>query len=155
VVAAGGIADGRGLAAALMLGAHGVLMGTRFYASTEALGKEAAKRRIVAAHAGDTVRTPVFDIVRGYQWPKENLGRALRNRFVDTWEGREKELHAAAPAERAAYHKAASDGDFDTAVVWASEAIDLIGGVEGAAAIVTRTSADAEARLRGGARLAR
>jgi nitronate monooxygenase len=155
VIAAGGIADGRGLAAALMLGAHGALMGTRFYASPEALGKDAAKRRLVAAHAGDTVRTPVFDIVRGYPWPGENHGRALRNRFVDTWEGRESELRAAAHSERPAYQAAASDGDFDTAVVWASEAVDLINNVESASALVARISAEAEARLRIGARLSR
>src|SRR4029453_11610595 len=52
VIAAGGIADGRGLAAMLMLGASGVLMGTRFYASIEADGAEEAKRRICAAKSG-------------------------------------------------------------------------------------------------------
>ena len=66
VVAAGGIADGRGLAAALMLGAQGALMGTRFCASVEALGQPAAKERIVSASGDDTARTRVFDIVRGY-----------------------------------------------------------------------------------------
>ena len=66
VVAAGGIADGRGLAAALMLGADGVLMGTRFYVASEALASSAAKARIVAASGDDTVRTTVFDIARGY-----------------------------------------------------------------------------------------
>ena len=49
VVAAGGIADGRGLAAMMMLGASGVLLGTRFYASVECDGAEEAKRRICAA----------------------------------------------------------------------------------------------------------
>lgn len=64
VVAAGGIADGRGLAAALMLGAEGVLMGTRFYASQEAEGHPAAKQRIVDASGDSTVRSIVFDISR-------------------------------------------------------------------------------------------
>ncbi|HEX4985986.1 MAG TPA: nitronate monooxygenase [Burkholderiales bacterium] len=155
VVAAGGIADGRGLAAALMLGAQGALIGTRFYASAEALGNEEAKRRLVAGRADDTVRTPLFDIVRGYAWPPENQGRALRNRFVDAWEGREQELAAAAQSERTAYQAAATKGDFDTAVVWASEAIDLIHGVEGAATLVARIGAQAEACLRAGAALAR
>ena len=71
VLAAGGIADGRGLAAALMLGAHGVLAGTRLYASIEALGHEQAKEQIVAARGSDTKRTQVFDVVRGLQWPEE------------------------------------------------------------------------------------
>jgi nitronate monooxygenase len=79
VVAAGGIADGRGLAAALMLGAHGALLGTRFCASVEALGQDRAKQRIVAARGNETARTRVFDIVRGYAWPPAYTGRALRN----------------------------------------------------------------------------
>src|SRR5207253_785695 len=60
VVAAGGIADGRGLAAMMMLGASGVLVGTRFYASVEANGAESAKQRNCAANSGETVRGVVF-----------------------------------------------------------------------------------------------
>jgi len=136
VLAAGGIADGRGLAAALMLGAHGALIGTRFYATPEALGHEAAKQSIVAAHGDETARTRVFDIVRGYAWPPMYTGRALRNRFMDRWDGRETELEVAMEAERAAYQAAAAKGDCGTAVVWAGEAVDLIKSVEGAAALV-------------------
>ena len=76
LVAAGGIGDRRGLAAALMLGADGVLMGTRFYVASEALASSAAKARIVAASGDDTVRTSVFDIARGYDWPPQYTGRA-------------------------------------------------------------------------------
>src|SRR5574340_894434 len=65
VIAAGGIADGRGLAAALALGAQGALIGTRFSASTEALAHPAAKARLVAAEGAETARTSVFDVVRG------------------------------------------------------------------------------------------
>lgn len=152
VVAAGGIADGRGLAAALMLGAHGALLGTRFCASTEALGTDASKARIVAARGDDTARTRVFDIVRGYEWSAENPGRALRNRFMARWDGRDHEL-AAAATEGPAYQAAARAGDYDTAVVWAGEAVDLIGSVEPAGALVTRISAEAEAQLRKGTTL--
>ena len=94
VLAAGGIADGRGLAAALMLGAQGVLVGTRFYAATEALGHRRAKEHIVAAKGEDTQRTRVFDVVRGHQWPESYTGRALRNRFLERWEGRAEALIA-------------------------------------------------------------
>ena len=73
VVAAGGIADGRGLAAALMLGAAGVLMGTRFYASKEAAGAQAAKERIREATGDDTLRSIVFDIFRRNVWPARAL----------------------------------------------------------------------------------
>jgi nitronate monooxygenase len=155
VVAAGGIADGRGVAAALMLGAHGALIGTRFYASTEALGSDRAKQRIVAAHGNKTTRTCVFDIVRGYAWPPGYPGRALRNRFLERWHGRESDLAAALETERPAYQVAARDGDCDTAVVWAGEGVDLITSVQGAAALVARISAEAEAQLHIGAALAR
>jgi len=155
VLAAGGIADGRGLAAALMLGAHGALIGTRFCVSPEALGHDRAKQRIVAARGNETARTRVFDIVRGYAWPPAYTGRALRNRFLERWDGRERDLATALETEHAAYQVAASDGDFDTALVWAGEAVDLIKTVEGAAALVARISAEAETQLRTGAELVR
>jgi nitronate monooxygenase len=155
VLAAGGIADGRGLAAALMLGAHGALIGTRFCASPEALGHDRAKQRIVAARGNETARTRVFDIVRGYAWPPAYTGRALRNRFLERWDGHERDLATALETEHAAYQVAASDGDFDTALVWAGEAVDLIKTVEGAAALVARISAEAETQLRTGAELVR
>jgi nitronate monooxygenase len=153
VLAAGGIADGRGLAAALMLGAHGALIGTRFWASTEALGRDQAKQRIVAARGHETVRTRVFDIVRGYAWPPSYTGRALRNRFTERWDGHESELTIVLEAERVAYQAAAREGDFDTALVWAGEVVDLIKSVAGAAALVAQISADAETQLRAGAKL--
>src|SRR5579863_10210936 len=94
VVAAGGVADGRGLAAALLLGAEGVMMGTRFYASVESEGAAEAKQRIVAAVAGDSVRSVVFDLARANPWPTGFTGRCLRNAFTERWLGREDELAA-------------------------------------------------------------
>src|ERR1700710_2187948 len=85
VVAAGGIADGRGLAAMLMLGASGVLLGTRFYASVEADGAEQAKRLICAANSGETVRGVVFDWSRKLLWPAPFTARSLINEHVRTW----------------------------------------------------------------------
>lgn len=151
VVAAGGIADGRGLAAALMLGAQGALIGTRFYAASESLASAEAKARIVAAEARQTERTRVFDVVRGYDWPSPYTGRALRNAFTARWQGREDALAAALASEQPRYWRAAQDGDHDTAVVWAGEAVDLIGEVEDAAAIVAELGEDAARRLRAGA----
>jgi nitronate monooxygenase len=155
VVAAGGIADGRGLAAALMLGAHGALIGTRFFASTEALGREQAKQRIVAARGHETARTRVFDIVRGYAWPPAYTGRALRNQFTRRWDGHESELTTVLEAERVAYEAAAREDDFDTALVWAGEVVDLIKSVAGAASLVTQIRAEAETRLRASDKLMR
>jgi nitronate monooxygenase len=148
VVAAGGIADGRGLAAALALGAAGVLMGTRFYAAEEALGSPAAKARIVSADGDQTVQTTVFDIARGYDWPAEYPGRALGNDFTGRWHGREAALADTIEQERERYAVAAAAGDVDTAVVFAGECVDLIGAVEPAEAIVNRVVAQAEDRLR-------
>lgn len=155
VVAAGGIADGRGLAAALMLGAAGALIGTRFYASDEALGHQRVKQRLVGGHGEETLRTSVFDIARGYDWPAPFTGRALRNEFMQRWHGHEGELAACVETERPAYWRAASQGDIDTAVVWAGEAVDLIGSVESAAALVERIGAQAESMLSAGAELLR
>ena len=155
VVAAGGIADGRGLAAALMLGAQGALIGTRFYASAEALGHDRAKQRIVAADGNETARTRAFDIVRGYGWPPLYTGRALRNRFMERWDGRESDLAVALEIERPAYQAAAAEGDCDTTVIWAGEAVDLIKSVESAASLVVRICGEAEAQLHLGAKLVR
>ncbi|HJU18137.1 MAG TPA: nitronate monooxygenase [Stellaceae bacterium] len=146
VAAAGGIADGRGLMAALMLGADGALMGSRFYATDEALALPAAKARVAAGSGDDTLRTAVFDIVRGRDWPSEYTGRVLRNRFSETWHGREAEL-AASPGENARYAAAAEAGDVDTAVVFTGEGIDLIHAIEPARLVVERVVREAEAAL--------
>src|SRR3954468_3979049 len=111
VAAAGGVADGRGLAAALMLGADGVLIGTRFYASIEAAGFTSAKERIVAANGDRTIRGILFDIARRNVWPSPFAGRVLRNEFSERWRGREAELMQH-PEEAERYAKARSDGDF-------------------------------------------
>jgi len=154
VLAAGGICDGRGLAAALMLGAEGVLVGTRFYASVEALGTNAAKERIVAGRGDDTLRTRVFDIVRQLPWPEANTGRALRNRFLERWHGREADLERALGDETPAYHEAARKADADTAVVWAGEGIDLIKRVERAESLVVSMGVQAHRMLGAATRLA-
>ena len=106
VLAAGGIADGRGIAAALMLGADGVLLGTRFWATQEALIHPAAKARVVAATGDETVRTSVYDIVRNRIWPRGYNGRLMRNAFIEMWLGREEELRARVDAERKAVEAA-------------------------------------------------
>jgi nitronate monooxygenase len=155
VLAAGGIADGRGLAAALMLGAQGALIGTRFYAATEALGHESAKERIVAAKGLHTERTRVFDIVRQHEWPKPYTGRAIRNHFMERWEGRENDLSAALDEEIPGFRAAVRDGDFDRAMVWAGEGVDVITGVAPAGKLVRRIGSEAEAYLRHASELLR
>jgi nitronate monooxygenase len=138
VLAAGGIADSRGLNAAMAMGAAGVLIGTRFVASEESLAAPQAKNRIVAASGDATLRTTVFDLVRGFDWPSQFPGRALRNKFSDTWHGREQELKANLEKERKEYFAAFERRDFDTAVIFAGEAVDLIDSVLPARNIVRR-----------------
>jgi nitronate monooxygenase len=149
VIAAGGVADGRGLAAALMLGADGVLMGTRFLASTEAATSAEAKRRVVAAAGDSTIRSTLFDIVRRREWPAPYTGRALQNEFTDRWRGREAELMHNLAREEAAYEEARRRGDLDIAVLHAGEAVDLIDEVLPAAEIVARTVAEATRLIAG------
>lgn len=142
VLAAGGISDGRGLAAALMLGASGAVLGTRFCATPEANYPEVAKTRLAAETGDHTTRTRVFDAVRGLDWPAVYPGRALRNTFTETWDGREDELASDASA-RQQFIRAQKDGDPDAAVVWAGEGIDLITTIEPAADVVDRIITEA------------
>lgn len=143
VIAAGGIGDGRGLAAALMLGASGVLMGTRFFASEEALGNPAVKEQLLRANGDETVRSSVFDIARRLTWPAPITGRALRNAYVDHWLGREADLLRQIDVEAARYAAGAETGDFDIAVVHAGEVVDLINDLPPAAVIVERVVSQA------------
>ena len=152
VVAAGGIADGRGLAAALALGAAGISMGTRFTASRESLWDQAMKETALSAGGDQTEQTRVFDIVRGSAWPAIYPGRALRNAFSQYWNGREDELAADQPAQEKAYLATAAD-DFATGVVWAGESVDLVKDIPAASAIIERIIAQSVATLTEGARL--
>lgn len=147
VLAAGGIGDGRGLAAALALGACGAVIGTRYCATPEALMDPQAVRRLVEGEGDHTQRTRVFDIARGYAWPERYTGRALRNRFLERWHGREAEL-AADNAAREAYREARLRGDFDQALVWGGEVVDLIRAAEPAAALTERIGREAREQLR-------
>lgn len=151
VVAAGGIADGRGLAAALMLGASGVLIGTRFYATTEAAATEAAKERISAVSGDDTLRSIVFDISRRNIWPAPFTGRCLRNAHLDHWFGREVELLRHQDEEATKYAAARRQGDFDIAAVIAGESSGLVRDICPAGEIVERIVDEASALLQRGA----
>jgi nitronate monooxygenase len=143
VLAAGGIADGRGVAAALALGAAGALIGTRFLVADEALVPAWAAKAIVECGGEDTRRSRISDIARGAPWPSRYAARTIRNAFFDRWQGREDEL-AADTAARQAYQDAIERGELLPEPVWASEAIDLITEPSPAADIVTALAAQAE-----------
>ena len=137
VVAAGGIADGRGMAAAFMLGASGVLCGTAFYAAVESLAHEASKQRLIDASGDDTVKSAVFDVARGLDWPEGPWQlRALRNRYAQRWADDVPALQAAIAEESVLYQQARASGDFDVAATIVGEAADLVQAIQPAAHIV-------------------
>jgi nitronate monooxygenase len=154
VVAAGGIADGRGLAAALTLGASGVSMGTRFTATRESLWDQAMKEKAVASGGDQTAQTRVFDIVRGAAWPSIYPGRALRNDFSARWHGKEEGLAAEQKTAEIAYLATATD-DFGQRVVWAGEGVDLVRDIPSARDVIERIVDEAASMLRGGAAMVR
>jgi len=147
LLAAGGIGDGRALAAALMLGADGVLVGTRFWAATEALVKEGHRRAILQTGGDGTLRTRLPDIARALAWPPGFTARIRRNAFTERWHGREDALHAALAVEGPRYRQAFEAGDPEQTAVWFGEVAGLIDSIQPAADIVESMVAQARQRL--------
>jgi nitronate monooxygenase len=125
VVAAGGIATARGLAAVLAAGAAGAWVGTCLLACPEAATADRARAKVLASGETDTILTRVFDVAQGTGWPEAFAGRALRNRFTDAWHGREAEL-AGDPAAGQKLAEARGAGDFDTAYIYAGQAVAFV-----------------------------
>jgi nitronate monooxygenase len=148
LVAAGGIADGRGLAAALMLGADGVLVGSRLWASPEALVHANLQSAALAGNGDDTLRQYAGDVARGAAWPAEFTGRVLRNSFTDRWAGKEEELRPVAEQLRPAYIQAIANADADKIAVYVGEAIGMMDTLVPAADSVRAMAAQAETLLR-------
>ncbi len=149
VLAAGGIADGRGIAAALMLGADGVWLGTRFIATVEAGVSDAYRERVVGAEAGDTVLTDAFDAATGMPWPDGVSGRAVVNDFSQRWHGHEDELRSWSTEERAGYRSITGADAVRQHAVWAGEAVSLVHSVESAGDVVRRLVVETTAVLTG------
>jgi len=142
VLAAGGFVDGAGLAAALALGADGVLLGTRFLATDEAPVEQAYKDAIVASDGTDTVVTTLSDSLSGRDWPGA-WARLKRTRFVEQWLGREPELRrrrARLWEEVAAFQ----ESNADDGLMWIGQSAGLIESVEAAGDVVRRIVAEAE-----------
>lgn len=153
VVAAGGIADGRGFAAALMLGACGVMMGSRFYASVESMAPAQAKARALAAGGDDTTRSSVFDVLRRYDWPKPYKLRTLKNALLREYENDIVGLLANKDELIERFETAVAKRDYDQAPVIVGEAVDLIHDVPPAAAIVDLTCREMRATISAAAAL--
>lgn len=146
VVAAGGIADGRGLAAALMLGAQGVVLGTRFLATTEALSNPAEAALLTELSAVDTIRTDVYDVVRGPRWPDHHDGRVYRNRFVAEWDADPSHPDSQIDELRRVY-AGSGDGDYSVRPLWAGEGVGLIDSITDAGSVVVDIVSTAEKLL--------
>ncbi|MGH7659300.1 MAG: NAD(P)H-dependent flavin oxidoreductase [Vulcanimicrobiaceae bacterium] len=137
VMAAGGIADGRGLAAALALGADGVLLGTRLLATVESPIHQNYKNAIVASDGHDTVLTEIPDIAAAWHWPGA-MSRSRRNRFIERWAGREWDLRKHQAAVHAAVKEARQRGDVDEAPLAFGQDAGLIDDIPPAAEIIDR-----------------
>jgi nitronate monooxygenase len=153
LLGAGGIADGRGLAALLMLGADGAVVGTRFWSSQEALTPAAATERGKVASGDDTVRTTALDALRGVAWPREFSFRVLKNKMTDDWAHRETEAAAAFGSLTQAYAEARTRHDLDVVATVAGEGIGLVRDRPSAAAIIGSMVAEARAALERGTTL--
>ncbi|HTO01464.1 MAG TPA: nitronate monooxygenase [Microthrixaceae bacterium] len=146
VVAAGGIADGRGLAAALMLGASGITMGTRFLATHESISNPVEAAELVARSSVETVRTSVYDVVRGPAWPEGHDGRVVRNDFTTSWAAEPDHPQSQVENLRDRY-KGSRDADYSIRPLWAGEGLDLITSIEPAASVVEAIIAEASDAL--------
>jgi len=159
VVAAGGIADGRGLAAALALGAAGAWIGTRFLASEEATIHPRYRERLLAARETDTVYLKdLFDV----RWPNAPH-RALRNHTVEAWEAAGCPTSGKCPGEGEVIARSRSagdvvryqsytpgadaEGDIDALSLWAGQGVSLVSKVQPAGDIVREIAEDARAIL--------
>jgi len=154
VVAAGGIATGAGMAAALVAGAAGVWIGTPLLSCTEGLNAPALRERIRAASGDETVLTRAFDVAEGAAWPERWPGRALVNDFSREWHGREDELRETPDARRLVV-EGRRTGDPAHAPIYAGESVGLVTEERSASEVVRRMTAEAETFLKGAAKLVR
>jgi enoyl-[acyl-carrier protein] reductase II len=157
VVAAGGIADGRGLAAALLLGAQGVNAGTRFVASVEAAVGDEWKRRVLAADSEDAVKVEFADEVFPLEGPGGygTLPRVLRTPFVTEWNRRLDAVGREAGRLRAELMASIEEGRAHELVPFTGQTAGMIHEILPAGEIVRRMAAQAEETLRGASGLLR
>jgi len=145
LLAAGGIADGRGLAAAMMLGADGGLVGSRLWVTQECLAPVAALQQAVNAKGDDTARSSVFDVLRHLEWPEPYDFRALRNETHRHWEQQIDQLRQHPEAARKNYLEGVAQQDFTRAHVTVGEATGLIHDIPSATAVIESMTHQARA----------
>lgn len=140
VVSAGGISDGRAISSQLVLGADGVLVGTRFLLTPEATYSGAQKKKLLHAQGTDTVRSFAFDDARGtLDWPADIDGRGLRNITVDEYDavaqGHQRPVPGQ-PERHARYMQALQAGDTERQIIWSGTGIGQVSTIQPAAEAV-------------------
>jgi NAD(P)H-dependent flavin oxidoreductase YrpB (nitropropane dioxygenase family) len=143
VLCAGGIADGRGLAAALALGAEGVLLGTRFMATPEAPIHPNFKQAIVESDGHDTILTEIPDLAGQRVWPGA-MSRAQRNAFIERWSGREWALRQNAQEVGRQVSAARAAGDVDNASLSFGQDAGLIESIKSVRDVIQDIVSEAE-----------
>ena len=143
LLAAGGVADGRGLAAALMLGADGALIGSRLWATHESLAAPGAKTQATQTSGDGTARSVIFDVLRRKNWPAPYDFRAIRNALHRKLEENIVELIANPDDARADYDAGVQTGDFSRAHATVGEAVGLITDIPNAKDLLTRITQQA------------
>lgn len=151
VLAAGGIADGAGLAAALLLGADGAMLGTRFLATREAPIPESFKRALLASDGANTLLTEIPDIATSRVWPGA-YARVARNHLVEDWIGREGELRRRRTEILERTRQARANDDASYGILYTGQSAGLVEEIEPAAEVVARIIREAEETLRQRAR---
>jgi NAD(P)H-dependent flavin oxidoreductase YrpB (nitropropane dioxygenase family) len=147
VLCAGGIGDGRGLAAALALGAEGVLLGTRFMATPEAPIHPNFKQAIVKSDGHDTVLTEIPDLASQRVWPGA-MSRAQRNQFIERWAGREWAIRQNATEIGKQLAAARAAGDVDNASLSFGQDAGVIDSIKSVKEVVQDIVTEAEAIMK-------
>ncbi|MCF6322303.1 MAG: nitronate monooxygenase [Rhizobiaceae bacterium] len=148
LLAAGGIGDGRGIAASLMLGADGVLIGSRYWASKEALVSNAFQKAALAASGDETLQTDIPDVARGLEWPTGNEIRVLKNRLMEEFHPRSKQLSHDELAElKAKYLSANPNDNAQEGGIIVGEVAGIIRDIPGAGVLTRRLGIETKIAL--------
>lgn len=146
VLAAGGIVNGRGVAAVLAAGAVGAWIGTPFLLATESRTNPKAQAAIIASDETQTIYTSVYDRVQHKGWTPEFRGRALRNAFVEQWDGHEDEL-LQTPQAVEAFERAKRNADYAVANIYAGQSVGALDRTRPAAEIIAQLERETIAHL--------
>lgn len=147
VVAAGGIVDGAGVAAALALGADGVMAGTRFLATEEAPISDTYKQWILTSDGQNTLLTDIVDLARGFVWPGA-LARVFRNRLIEEWIGREAELKRRRAEIASRIGHATSEEDDNYTILFGGQGAGLIDSIKPVGVVIHEMASEAESIIR-------